>query len=40
MGAKLYFAIAANVSLVYDHRLTYENGQARRTIRLETMVSF
>ncbi|MBI5059061.1 hypothetical protein HZB60_04675 [candidate division KSB1 bacterium] len=40
MGVKLYFAIAQNVSLVYDHRLTYENGEALRTIRLETMVTF
>lgn len=39
-GAKLYFALASNVSLVYDHRVTYYNGQSHRTIRIETMVSF
>ncbi|HEY3294437.1 MAG TPA: hypothetical protein VGL38_03270 [bacterium] len=39
-GAKLYFALARNVSLVYDHRITYYNGQNHRTVRVETMVSF
>jgi hypothetical protein len=39
-GAKLYFALARNVSLVYDHRITYYNGENHRTVRIETMVTF
>jgi len=39
-GAKLYFALAHNVSLVYDHRITYYNGRNYRTVRVETMVTF
>jgi hypothetical protein len=39
-GAKLYFALARNVSLVYDHRITYYNGENHRTVRVETMVTF
>ncbi len=40
LGAKLYFSLAPNISLVYDHRVTYYNGESHRTVRLETMVSF
>ncbi len=40
IGAKLYIAIANNVSLVYDHRISYYNGERHRTVRLETMVTF
>lgn len=39
-GAKLYFGLASNVSLVYDHRVTYYGGQSHRTIRIETMITF
>jgi hypothetical protein len=39
-GAKFYFALAKNVSLVYDHRITYYNGENHRTVRVETMVTF
>lgn len=39
-GVKLYFALARNVSLVYDHRITYYNGRNYRTVRVETMVTF
>lgn len=39
-GAKLYFSLAGNVSLVYDHRITYFNGESHRTVRVETMITF
>jgi hypothetical protein len=39
-GAKLYFSLAGNVSLVYDHRITYYNGESHRTMRIETMITF
>lgn len=39
-GAKFFFAMAQNVSLVYDHRVTIANGERQRTIRIETMVTF
>jgi hypothetical protein len=39
-GAKAFFAIAQNVSLVYDHRISYYNGQSHRTVRVETMITF
>ncbi|MBU0507284.1 hypothetical protein KKH27_00410 [bacterium] len=39
-GGKLFFALASNVSLVYDHRVTYYNGESHRTIRVETMITF
>ncbi len=39
-GAKLYLALASNVSLVYDNRITYFNGEPHRTVRVETMVTF
>jgi hypothetical protein len=39
-GAKLYLALANNVSLVYDHRITYYSGEPHRTVRVETMVTF
>lgn len=39
-GAKAYFSIAQNVSLVYDHRIAYYNGQSHRTVRVETMITF
>jgi hypothetical protein len=39
-GAKVYFALAQNVSLVYDHRISYYNGESHRTVRIETMVTF
>jgi hypothetical protein len=39
-GAKVYFALAQNVSLVYDHRVTVFNGVNHRTVRIETMVTF
>jgi hypothetical protein len=39
-GAKLYFSLAGNVSLVYDHRITYFNGESQRTVRVETMITF
>jgi hypothetical protein len=39
-GGKVYVSLAQKVSLVYDHRITYFNGKANRTIRVETMMSF
>lgn len=40
LGAKIYIALANNISLVYDHRLTYYQGEPHRTIRVETLVTF
>lgn len=39
-GGKVFFALAENVNLVYDHRVSYANGEKYRTVRIETMVSF
>ncbi|RPH93028.1 hypothetical protein EHM69_11385 [candidate division KSB1 bacterium] len=39
-GGKVYLGLAQNVSLVYDHRITYYNGESHRTVRIETMVTF
>ncbi|MCB9357099.1 MAG: hypothetical protein H6508_04125 [Calditrichaeota bacterium] len=39
-GGKFFVALAPNVNLVYDHRVTYANGETYRTVRIETMVSF
>jgi len=39
-GAKLFVGVAPNVNLVYDHRVTYANGEQYRTVRIETMISF
>ena len=39
-GAKIFIGLAQNVSLVYDHRITYYNGEQHRTVRVETMVTF
>jgi len=39
-GGKVYVALAGNVSLVYDHRITFYNGKSHRTVRVETMVTF
>ena len=39
-GGKFFIALAPNVNLVYDHRVTYANGETYRTVRIETMVSF
>jgi hypothetical protein len=39
-GAKVYFSLAPNVSLVYDHRISFYNGERHRTVRVETMMSF
>ncbi|MBK6910118.1 MAG: hypothetical protein IPH10_04175 [bacterium] len=39
-GGKLYVGVAPNVNLVYDHRVTYANGEQYRTVRIETMITF
>jgi hypothetical protein len=39
-GGKLYFAMAENVNLVYDHRISYSNGVRSQTVRIETMITF
>jgi hypothetical protein len=39
-GGKLYFALAENVNLVYDHRISYANGVRSQTVRIETMITF
>lgn len=39
-GGKVFFALAENVNLVYDHRVTYANGETYRTVRIETMIAF
>ncbi len=39
-GGKFFIGLAPNVNLVYDHRVTYANGEQYRTVRLETMISF
>ncbi len=39
-GGKFFIALAPNVNLVYDHRVTYANGESYRTVRIETMIAF
>ncbi|MBL0060247.1 MAG: hypothetical protein IPP40_01820 [bacterium] len=39
-GGKVFFGIAPNVNIVYDHRVTYANGDTYSTVRIETMVTF
>lgn len=39
-GGKVFFGIAHNVNIVYDHRVTYANSDTYRTVRIETMVTF
>ncbi len=39
-GTKVYLGLASNVTLVYDHRITYWNGEAHRSVRIETMMTF
>jgi hypothetical protein len=39
-GAKVYLALGTNVTLVYDHRVTYWGGEPHRTVRIETMMTF
>jgi len=39
-GAKIFIGLAQNVALVYDHRVTYYNGERHRTVRVETMFTF
>lgn len=39
-GAKIFIGLAQNVALIYDHRITYYNGEQHRTVRVETMVTF
>jgi len=39
-GGKIFIGLAQNIALVYDHRVTYYNGQRNHSIRVETMVTF
>jgi hypothetical protein len=39
-GAKVYLGVAPNMTLVYDHRVTYWGGEAQRSVRIEAMVTF
>ncbi len=39
-GAKVFIGLAQNVAIVYDHRVTFYNGERHRTVRIETMFTF
>ncbi|MCC6475545.1 hypothetical protein IT157_00705 [bacterium] len=39
-GGKLFVGLSTNVTLVYDHRVSYANGEQYRTVRIETMITF
>ncbi len=39
-GTKIYLGVAPNMTIVYDHRVTYWGGEAQRSVRIEAMVTF
>ena len=39
-GGKIFIGLASNIALIYDHRVSYYNGEQNRTVRVETMVTF
>jgi hypothetical protein len=39
-GTKVYVGVAPNMTIVYDHRVTYWGGEAQRSVRIEAMVTF